>query len=288
MTYIDHASERKVKQRRANVARNKLYLMENSEENLRLERKTQITPLKKQALWCGVKPGMRVLDAGCGPGKTTALLHKLLQPSGSILGVDYSESRIAYAKGHYGITSGIDFRLHDLRDPMKEVGLFDLIWVRFVLEYNREESFEIVKNLSKNLHPRGLMCLIDLDYNCLTHFGLSEEMDTMIARLTDALTRKHNFDPYVGRKLYSYLYDLRYEKVDVDVRAHHLFYGKIGENDLFNWIKKAEMATQIEKKIFGDYPGGDKQFLIDFEHFFTNPKRFTYTPVIICKGLKPF
>ena len=38
-------------------------------EAIRLEVKTDPQALQRQALWCGVKPGMRVLDAGCGAGK---------------------------------------------------------------------------------------------------------------------------------------------------------------------------------------------------------------------------
>ena len=56
------------------------YLMENSEEALRLELKTDPEAVRSQANWCGVEPGMSVLDAGCGPGKVTSILYKMIQP----------------------------------------------------------------------------------------------------------------------------------------------------------------------------------------------------------------
>ena len=83
------------------------YFMENESESLRLEVKTRPEAVRKQALWCGVKSGLRVLDAGCGPGKVTSILHEMIQPGGTILGVDYSEKRICHAKKHYGKKSGI-------------------------------------------------------------------------------------------------------------------------------------------------------------------------------------
>ena len=46
------------------TARSNSYLMENLEENIRLEFKTDPKAVRKQALWCGLKPGLRVLDAG--------------------------------------------------------------------------------------------------------------------------------------------------------------------------------------------------------------------------------
>jgi ubiquinone/menaquinone biosynthesis C-methylase UbiE len=61
------------------------YLMENSEESVRLEMKTDTETVRRQAEWCGIKPGMRVLDVGCGPGITTSILHEMIQPGGSII-----------------------------------------------------------------------------------------------------------------------------------------------------------------------------------------------------------
>lgn len=45
------------------TARSNSYLMENLEENIRLEVKTDPVAVRKQALWCGLKPGLRVLNA---------------------------------------------------------------------------------------------------------------------------------------------------------------------------------------------------------------------------------
>ena len=140
------------------------YIMENDEESLRLDVKTDPDEVREQARWCGLVPGLRVLDAGCGPGKVTSILREEIQPGGSILGVDYSVERIGQAKKKY--SSGkpdIDFRVHDLKDPLENVGLFDLIWVRFVLEYNRAESTNIVENLTACLKPGGHLCLLDLE-----------------------------------------------------------------------------------------------------------------------------
>ncbi len=261
--------------------------MENPEENLRLERKTREKSVVNQATWCGIKPGMRVLDAGCGPAKTTSILNGKIQPGGSIVGVDYSEKRIKYAKEKYGKVPTVEFCVHDLRYPLKNIGFFDLIWARFVLEYNKVESFEIVKNLTSNLKPGGCLCLIDLDYNCLSHYELPDKVAAKILKISEKLELEYNFDPYIGRKLFSYLYDLGYEKIEVDIRAHHLFYGRIGENDIFNWQKKMEMATTVGKGLFNDYPGGTNAFREDFGRFLIDPRRFTYTPLILCKGTKP-
>jgi len=137
------------------------YLMDNPEEEIRLEIKTNPEEVKKQARWCGLKPGMRVLDAGCGPGLVTSILYEMIQPGGEIIGLDYSPERIRYAIQHYGNKPGITFRVNDLRHPIENVEPFDLIWARFVLEYNRKESFDIVKNIIDE--HKGKISLLPFD-----------------------------------------------------------------------------------------------------------------------------
>ena len=263
------------------------YFMENGAESIRLEVKTRPEAVRKQALWSGLKPGLRVLDAGCGPGKVTSILHEIIQPGGSVLGVDYSEERICHANERYGHKPGINFQLHDLRDPLEGVGQFDLIWARFVLEYNLLESPEIVKNLTACLKPNGYLCLLDLDHNCLSYYQMPPKMEKVLFRLMARLEKEYNFDPYSGRKLYAYLYDLGYQNVQTNVSTHNLIFGKVKKEDLFNWTKKVEVALIKAKELFVNYPDGSDGFFADFIKFFEDPRRFTYTPLILCKGMKP-
>lgn len=261
--------------------------MENAEETVRLESKTDPEAVRRQAKWCGLRPGIRVMDAGCGPGKTSSILWEMSQPGGSVLGLDYSEERIAYAREHYAERPGIQFHVHDLRDPVDRFGSFDLIWVRFVLEYDRREAFTIVKNLWACLRPGGMMCLMDLDHNCLSHYELPDRMETMLFKMRDFLEENYAFDFYAGRKLYAYLYDMGFEKIELNLEAHHLFYGEIKETDFFNWFKKAEVISKKASRLFEEYPGGRRGFFDDFKRFFSDSRRFSYTPLILCKGMKP-
>lgn len=264
------------------------YLMENSEEAFRLEIKTDPEAVRRQAAWCGIKPGLRVLDLGCGPGKTTAILHSMVMPGGSVVGVDYSAERVAYACDHHGGRPGIDFAVRDLTKPIEGLGTFDIIWVRFVLEYFRRESREIVSHLQRLLKPEGTLCLIDLDYNCLSHHELPDRIGKVLPKMMAVLDEAYNFDTYSGRKLYSYLYDHRYRNIEVELMAHHLIYGEARPADIFNWLKKIEVGADKMEALFAEYPGGAKTFMEDFKKFFLDPRRFTYTPLILCKGMRPY
>jgi len=263
------------------------YLMENMEEAIRLDIKTDPDAVRKQASFCGLAPGMRVLDAGCGAGRITSILHEMIQPGGEIIGIDYSEKRISYAKEHFGNKPGIDFQVHNLMGSLDNLGQFDLIWNRFFLEYFQKESRDIVSNLSSILKPGGTLCLLDLDYNCLSHYELPNEIEDLLYKIIERLELEHNFDPYAGRKLYSYLFDLGYKDIRLELMAHHLLYGKIREEDVFNWAKKIEVISKKVEDVFSEYPGGCQAFLKSYYSFFQNPRRFTYTPLIICRGSKP-
>ena len=261
------------------------YLMEGEEETLRLESKTSPEVVEEQATWAGILPGMRVADLGCGPGKTTAALHRLVCPGGSIVGADISGKRIDHATAHYA-REGIDFVCRDIRLPLGELGEFDFIWIRFVLEYYRRNALDIVRNVTRILRPGGILCLIDLDHNCLNHFGIPHRLERTIGKCARVLEEKFNFDPYAGRKLYSYLYDLGCEQVSVNVSAHHLIYGVLGDVDDFNWTKKLEIVSRKAGGAFDEYGGGHEEFMQEFRKFFADPRRFSYTPVVSVRGRK--
>ncbi len=131
------------------------YLMEHSEEAVRLDVKTNPEAVRDQAGLCGIGPGAHVLDVGCGAGKAASVIRDIVGPSGRVVGVDFSPSRIKYATEHYGQPDNISFEQKDFTQPMDDLGQFDFIWVRFVLEYFSKEARDIVANLVRNLKPQG-------------------------------------------------------------------------------------------------------------------------------------
>jgi SAM-dependent methyltransferase len=260
--------------------------MENQEEAIRLDQKTDPLVVEKQALWAGIKPGMRVADLGCGSGKTTFVLNQLVQPGGEAVGLDFSPSRYEFAQSHYSGQGG-RFLCRDVRDPLDDLGTFDFIWVRFLLEYYLSSSFEMVKHFSNYLKPGGIICLIDLDHNSLNHYGLTERMEKTLSELAALSQKKADFDPWAGRKLYSFLYDLGYENISVEVSIHHLVYGPLEEKEAFNWVKKIEVGPSKLGYDFPAYQGSISEFREDCFNYIRNPRRFMYTPLIACRGVKP-
>ena len=262
------------------------YIMESDAEALRLDLKTDPEVIEKQALWAGLKPGMRVADVGCGAGKTTFFLHQLTQSDGQTIGIDGSDHRLDYARKHYS-AEGIDYVRRDFLQSIDDLGQFDFVWLRFVLEYFRSNSFDIVKNVSTILKPGGILCLIDLDCNCLRFSGLSERMEKAVYGVMKALEQNTDFDPYIGVKLYTYLYDLGFQEIDVHVTHHNLAFGELNEIAAFNWTKKVAVTARSSGYQFEEYPGGFEEFFEEAKRSFADPRRFQYSPLISCKGRKP-
>lgn len=261
------------------------YLMENGDESHRLEIKTDLETVSRQLRWAGLKSGMRVADIGCGPGKITALMQRMASPGGAAVGIDYSADRIAHAERTYG-DSNLSFIRRDILQPLDDIGSFDFILIRFVLEYYRSQAFSIVHHAARTLNSGGILCLIDLDHNCLNQYGISSRLKNAIDLIMNKVEREADFDPHMGIKLYSMLYDLDFEDIDVMMGTHHLIFGELDKVQEYDWTKKVEVAARNSGYAFDEFEKGYEGFYAEFKSAFADPRRFIYTPVICCRGVR--
>ena len=84
----------------------------------------------------GIRPGMRVLDVGCGAGDVSFLAATLVGRDGSVVGVDRSAEAIALAKrraADVGLAN-VSFVTQDLQELATDAR-FDAIIGRLVLMY---------------------------------------------------------------------------------------------------------------------------------------------------------
>lgn len=94
----------------------------------------------------------RILDAGCGNGRVTALLRRHSPPTAEVLGVDLVASMIA-AKNLSGV-SGVSFAPADILEDMGRFGSFDFIYCQEVLHHTADPVLGF-GNLCRLLRPGG-------------------------------------------------------------------------------------------------------------------------------------
>lgn len=102
-----------------------------------------------------VRPGERILDVGCGPGRTTLRLAELAGPQGSALGLDISTLFVDFAnkRAPDNVTYvAADAQTYDFD------GDFDLVFSQFGVMFF-EDPVAAFANLRTALRPGGRMVL---------------------------------------------------------------------------------------------------------------------------------
>lgn len=117
----------------------------------------------------GIKPGMKILDLGCGNGNVTFLVSEFIGSNGLVLGIDSNENAIISAKKKSIELklSNTDFHTQDITKSFElEHSDFDAIIVRRVLMYlpNPENTIRLA---SKYLKKDGLFLVQENDMSLI-------------------------------------------------------------------------------------------------------------------------
>jgi len=95
----------------------------------------------------------RVLDAGCGNGRVTALLRRMSSPDATeIVGIDLVAAKIA--RGNLAGARNVRFEARDLLGDLSDLGHFDFIYSQEVLHHTADPA-RAFANLCQLLAPGG-------------------------------------------------------------------------------------------------------------------------------------
>lgn len=149
----------------------------------------------------GLRPGMHVLDVGCGTGPVTRFLATTVGNSGSALGIDIAASQLEIARAEAataGLTN-ITFREAGAYDTRLPRSSFDLVFCRLVLcHLNR--PLDAIREMAAILKPGGILCCQDLDLGNFFAFPRTAVYEQMRESAIE-LGRRRGVDFCLGPKL---------------------------------------------------------------------------------------
>ncbi|HEY3006145.1 MAG TPA: methyltransferase domain-containing protein [Kribbellaceae bacterium] len=159
-----------------------------------------------------LKPGMSLLDVGCGPGTITADLAELVAP-GRVTAVEVTAGALALARAEAerrGVRN-IEFVVADVHDLDFADGGFDVVHAHQVLQHVGD-PVRALRELRRVCAPGGVVAARDSDYAAFAWHPQLPELDEWLA-LYQQLARENGGEPDAGRRLLSWAYDAGFTEV---------------------------------------------------------------------------
>lgn len=113
-----------------------------------------------------LRPGLRVLDAGCGTGAITAGIAERVAPGGSVTGIDTGEALIAQAQQQFAGIAGLQFEVGDIH-TFAPAEKFDLITSARVLQW-LPDPLQTLRCMKALLRPGGIVSILDYNHEKIT------------------------------------------------------------------------------------------------------------------------
>ncbi len=136
-----------------------------------------------------LKPGMHILDAGCGTGEALSWLAGEVQPTGRVVGIDLAAAHVAAARIH--ASPSIQIHQADLFDVSMKPASFDLIWCANTINH-LSDPVDGVKHLATLLRHGGRLALGQSSLLPDMYFA----WDARLERVTNEAVRSYYRDRY--------------------------------------------------------------------------------------------
>jgi len=145
----------------------------------------------------GIAPGARCLEVGAGGGSMAEWLCALVGASGQVVATDIDTRSLETIQGH----SNLQVRRHDIVQEPLEVGQYDLVHARLVLEHLPGRD-DVLAKLVQALRPSGWIVVEDVDYVSgvpISDLGAVEHEHSQSVRL--GVFAASGVTHYLGREL---------------------------------------------------------------------------------------
>jgi Methylase involved in ubiquinone/menaquinone biosynthesis len=160
-----------------------------------------------------LRPGLRVLDCGCGPGSITVGLAALVAPA-EVVGLDREDSQLALARQRAAAQniSNVRFESGSIYELPFADASYDLVFAHAVFEHLRE-PLAALSEVHRVLRSGGMVALRSPDWGGFLIAPSSALLDEAIDYFK-SLQLQSGGDVYVGRKFRSLLRQAHFRDIE--------------------------------------------------------------------------
>ncbi|WP_117209232.1 class I SAM-dependent methyltransferase [Allorhizocola rhizosphaerae] len=150
-----------------------------------------------------LKPGMSLLDIGCGPGTITADLAAIVSP-GPVTATETSEPLLELGRAEAARRGqgNIEFAVADIHRLPFDDGMFDVVHAHQVLQHVAD-PVQALREMRRVCRPAGVVAARDSDYRAFAWHPELAELDEWLALYLE-VARRNGGEPDAGRRLLSW------------------------------------------------------------------------------------
>jgi ubiquinone/menaquinone biosynthesis C-methylase UbiE len=153
-----------------------------------------------------LRPGLRLLDVGCGPGTITTDLAARVAP-GETIGVDRAAEVVAGLDAGGGVT----FEVGDVYTLRFASDSFDIVHAHQMLQH-LSDPVAALREMRRVCAPGGVVAARDSDYRGMIWHPAEPLLDRWLD-LYEAVARTNQAEPDAGRHLYGWARAAGFEEV---------------------------------------------------------------------------
>lgn len=177
-----------------------------------------------------LKSPMRLLDFGCGPGTITVDLGEILQPEGSVVGIDFSEDVIAQARSHAEKSGAVNvtFDARSIYETGFADGEFDVAYAHQVLQHIQNPVQALIE-AKRVLKPGGICAVREVDWGTAAISPTNPALDRFF-EVYFAVAKSNGGTADAGRYLKGWFVDAGFKNLEVATSTW-----SFGDQDGLQW-----------------------------------------------------
>lgn len=194
-----------------------------------------------------LRPGLDLLDVGCGPGTITVDLATHVAP-GRVVGLDLSPAPLAEARELAARTgAAATFTVGDVYALDAPDDAFDVVHAHQVLQH-LTDPVAALREMARVCRPGGLVAVRDVDYATFTWFPADAGLDRWL-EVYYGVARRNAAEPDAGRRLLAWAHAAGLR--DVTATTSSWCYASPDEREWWgnSWAGRATASSFAEQAV---------------------------------------